>query len=77
MRKKALLVAARAGAIGPAVVLDGGEWEVEEIPSVKLRWEGEWERIGNIVRLKGRAKIFAEVLADAVGDVHLDIKQVA
>jgi hypothetical protein len=80
MRKKALLVAAKAGCSGPAVVLDSGVWEVVEHPAVKLRWEdsSEWERIDGKLRFKGRARITSSVLDDYEGDaIHLDIVQVA
>jgi hypothetical protein len=79
MRRKALLVSARAGVSGPPVILDNGEWEVEEHPSVKLHWESNsWQRVDGKLRIRGRAKVYAAVDSDYDGDgIHLDAVQVA
>ena len=78
MRTKALLVAAGAGAQGPAVVLDGGVWEVALHPFVKLQWEGEGEQVNGKIVLKGRVRVTSIVSPEYKGRViHLDAKQVA
>jgi hypothetical protein len=80
MRKKALLIAAKAGCVGPAVILDGGEWEVESHPSILLEWEGgkvsENGKLG-FLRFSGRVRVTSSVREDYKGKpIHLDATQV-
>lgn len=78
LRRKALLVAAKAGAIGPAVTLDGGTWEVESHPSVKLCWEGEGEELADRTRFNGKVRVSTLVADTHKGpSIHLDAIQVA
>ncbi len=80
MRTKALLVAARAGFVGPVVILDGGVWEISKHPSVLVSWDGEVdaEKDNGVLRIRGPVRITTRVLETHKGpDVHLDARQIS
>jgi hypothetical protein len=79
MRRKALLVGAKAGVVGPAVTLEDGIWEVESHPFVSVHWpkEAQVTMLKDRIRILGRARIVTEVHKRYVGPpIHLDAVQI-
>ncbi len=83
MRRKALLVGARASFHGPWVNLEAGFWELNAMDDVridcKFSGEGPWSSNGTSKPLEvlGPARLRAVVRDDYNGDgVYLNIKQV-
>ena len=79
MKKKALLVGAKAGAVGPYVNFDGGTWEVESHPFVEVEITGgKAKALMDSFKFSGASRLRAIVKNDYKGpDIHLDARQVA
>lgn len=76
MRSKALLVAARAGFVGPTVTLEEGEWLVEPPEGVGVFEYGA--QILSKKTVEGPTKVYARVFEDYSGpDVNLSIEQIS
>lgn len=78
-RSKILLAGAGAGVTGPAVMLDGGVWDLPSHSFVEYVIPERTKRKHNkeAVRVYGRVRVFAVVHEDYVGEpIHLDAIQV-
>lgn len=87
MKRKALLVGARASFQGPWVHLEGGEWVIDPTHSLRggfeleirdAKHEVEISEDARWLRVFGPCSIRASVHSDYAGpDIHLDVEQVS